>query len=250
MLAARRTADEAGRTILFARVYTLVPLAVFVVFSLTHRVKLNWTGPLWLAVVPMVAVSLVGASAGWMRTGWKVTVGVLCAGYVAVLQYLASGLPGVRYSGQTELLPVGWKQMASELETRRHDLERSGVSGPVFVVGRDRDFIASEEAFYCPDQAHAVQETTGSHLFDSESLMYAYWFPAQGLDGATLLLVAFEQDEIENRRILRHCAGPGPVEGHSLQINGRPVRTYYTRVVTGYHSGRLNQGRDGSPSRP
>ena len=43
---------------LFAQVFTLLPLAVFVVFSLVHRVKLNWTGPLWLAVIPQIAARL------------------------------------------------------------------------------------------------------------------------------------------------------------------------------------------------
>ncbi len=47
-----------ARRRLFAQVFTLVPLAVFVVFSLTHRVKLNWTGPLWLAVIPPIAARL------------------------------------------------------------------------------------------------------------------------------------------------------------------------------------------------
>ena len=42
----------------FAQVFTLVPLLVFTVFSLAHRVKLNWTGPLWLAVVPGIAARL------------------------------------------------------------------------------------------------------------------------------------------------------------------------------------------------
>ena len=237
-LAARRTADEAGRRVLFTRVYTLVPLAVFVLFSLTHRVKLNWTGPLWLAVVPAVAATLAAAPSGWLRIGWRATLGVLCVGYVAGLQYLATGLPGVRDAAQTELLPVGWKQLASELEARRHDLAQGGAPGPVFIVGMDRDFIASEAAFYLPDRTRAVQETTGAHLFDGESLMYAYWLPARRFDGATLLLVAFEKKEIETPRILRHCAGPGPVEAHLLHAHGQPVRTYYTRVVTGYHSAR------------
>ena len=47
-----------SRRRLFAQVFTFVPLLVFVVFSLTHRVKLNWTGPLWLAVVPRMAARL------------------------------------------------------------------------------------------------------------------------------------------------------------------------------------------------
>ena len=50
-------APEARRR-LFAQVFTLLPLLVFVAFSLVHRVKLNWTGPLWLAVLPRIAERL------------------------------------------------------------------------------------------------------------------------------------------------------------------------------------------------
>jgi hypothetical protein len=28
----------------------LIPLAIFILFSFTKEIKLNWTGPLWLAV--------------------------------------------------------------------------------------------------------------------------------------------------------------------------------------------------------
>ncbi len=49
---------EEARRRLFAQVFTLLPLLVFVVFSLIHRVKLNWTGPLWLAVMPQIAARL------------------------------------------------------------------------------------------------------------------------------------------------------------------------------------------------
>ena len=54
----RRTADEIhqlDRRLLFAAVYTLMPLAVFVAFSMFHQIKLNWTGPVWLAVIPVIA---------------------------------------------------------------------------------------------------------------------------------------------------------------------------------------------------
>jgi len=45
----------------FIVVYTLVPLSIFIAFSLFHEVKLNWTGPLWLAVVPAIAWVLAAA---------------------------------------------------------------------------------------------------------------------------------------------------------------------------------------------
>ncbi len=240
-LALYERASFAGeqRRALFARVYVLVPLSVFVVFSVTHRVKLNWTGPLWLAVVPALAGVLTAApAAGWMRRCAVATAALLCAGYIALLQYLAAGWPGLRYFEPTEILPVGWKQLAAEVTARQQELSRSGAPGPVFIVGMDRDFIASEVAFYSPDQAHAVQETTGAHLFEGDSLMYTFWFPAALGNGATMLLVAFDERELQAPRVGRHSTAQGPVEEHRLQIGGKAVRTYYTRVITGYHSER------------
>lgn len=234
----RAPLDEGRRRVLFARVYVLVPLAVFVFFSFTHHVKLNWTGPLWLAAVPAMASLLVSTPAGWFRRSWVGVVAVLCAGYFVLLQYLATGLPGVRYFQPTELLPVGWKPLALELTTQQQTLRRDDASQPVFIVGMDRDFIASEVAFYSPDPARAVRETTGAHLFDGDSLMYAFWFPPASEDGATLLLVAFEKRELDTPRIARHSVAQGPIDEHLLQVDGKPVRPYYTRVVSGYHSER------------
>ncbi len=232
--------DVAARRTRFARVYTLVPLGVFAVFSLTHHVKLNWTGPLWLAVVPGVAgwLDAAPAASGW-RVGWRATAAVLAVGYTGLLQYLAFGLPGVQYSRQTELLPVGWRQMASELAADRLAVERTGAPGPVLVVGMDKDFIASEAAFYNPDQTRAVEEVSGAHLFGASSLMYAYWLPAQREDGATLVLAGFDRNEIDSRRIGQHGAELGPVEEHLLSTHGKPVRVYYTRTVAGYQSGQV-----------
>ena len=51
----------ADRRNAFMAIYTLVPLSVFIFFSLFHEVKLNWTGPVWLAILPALAAKLRGA---------------------------------------------------------------------------------------------------------------------------------------------------------------------------------------------
>jgi len=53
-----KTGDSVDRTRLFMLVFTLVPLAVFVIHSLRGQPKLNWTGPAWLAILPMMAWEL------------------------------------------------------------------------------------------------------------------------------------------------------------------------------------------------
>jgi dolichol-phosphate mannosyltransferase len=47
--------DPDGRRKLFAMCFTLLPLGVFVLFSLFHVPKFNWTGPVWLAALPLLA---------------------------------------------------------------------------------------------------------------------------------------------------------------------------------------------------
>ena len=254
--------DAERRRRLFARVFTLVPLAVFVVFSLTHRVKLNWTGPLWLAVLPLAAARLTAAfetpatgSARWVRWSALGTAAVLGGSYLVLWQYLASGLPGIGYARSTELLPVGWPQMARDLDQRAAELRRTQPDR-VLVVGLDRDFIASEAAFYAADPARAVHETTGAHLFGGVSLMYAYWFPVKEQEGATLLLVSFDPKDLDSVRARQHCRPLGTVETTWIQVNGKRVRPYYTQVGFHFRDERypklpvVPQGRDGSPSRP
>ncbi len=46
---------------LFGLVFTLAPLSVFVTFSLFHQTKPEWTGPIWLAVLPAIANNMLPA---------------------------------------------------------------------------------------------------------------------------------------------------------------------------------------------
>ena len=92
----------ADRRNAFIATYTLVPLSVFIFFSLFHEVKLNWTGPVWLAILPALAARLVaqeptpiGFSAKVSRRSWLVTVAVALLIYAGSLHYLVLGLPGI-----------------------------------------------------------------------------------------------------------------------------------------------------------
>ena len=48
----------------FLQVATLTPLAVFVLFSFRHEVKLDWTGAPWVAAVPVLACGIVDSAQG------------------------------------------------------------------------------------------------------------------------------------------------------------------------------------------
>jgi dolichol-phosphate mannosyltransferase len=222
-----------ARRLLFTRVFTLVPLSIFVLFSLTHRVKLTWTGPLWLPVIPAMAALLVDLQPGTFRRAWIGSLAVLTIAYVTFLQYLASGLPGVTYSAATELLPVGWSEMGRELEAQRAAIPRP-ANGRVLLVGMDRNFIASEAAFYHSRKREAIHETASAHLFGGRGLMYEFWFPPMEQYGATLLLVSFHRHDLDAGRVQTRCAPLGPIEEHWLERDGRRIRQYYTGVAQNY----------------
>ena len=236
--------DEERRRWRFAWVFTLVPLAVFVAFSLTHKVKLNWTGPLWLALVPVLAAQIAGegrpAPGAGLRRAWRVTVAALAVLSLGLLQYLSFGVPGLPYARNIALLPVGWAQLGAELEREQAEARLDG-GGRVLIVGMDRDFIASEAAFYHSQRPQGAAEVTGVHLFGGVSLMYAYWFPPAGQEGASLVLASFERPWLDSRAVRRHGAALEPIRPHTLVVNGKPVCDYYTRVVRGYHGAASSQ---------
>lgn len=247
-----KRADPAHR-LLFARVFTFVPLSAFVLFSLFHPVKLNWTGPLWLAVLPLIAAQIAALAADpgrvWLRRGCQVTAAACGAVYLVSLQHLAFGVPGLGYLKDINLLPVGWSSLGQEIERQAAELQREVPANvPVRAVGMDRNFIAGELAFYHSQPARAARETPGAHLFGKPSLMYEYWFPPKAQDGAALLLVSFERHRLVNPRIQASSRAQGEIQTHWLQWRGRRIRLYYTLKVLDYHS--LDRASPGASRQP
>jgi dolichol-phosphate mannosyltransferase len=227
------------RRLLFVQVFTLVPLAVFVIFSLRHRVQLNWTGPLWAAALAPIARSIwTWPTARWLprllHAVWMPTILVVVVFYAAGLHYLVLGLPGIGYSEQIQLVPVGWHNLGHQVSELEKELERETHQEPL-VVGMQRNFISSELAFYDPD-GDGAHKTAGPNLFGGSSLMYEWWFPNKSQDGRTLLLVSFDADDLTRSSVLRHVEHLGPVEAGTFKKNGKTIRRYFYCYAVGYHS--------------
>jgi dolichol-phosphate mannosyltransferase len=224
---------------LFIQVFTLVPLAVFVAFSLRHRVQLNWTGPVWVAALAPIARSIWSLpTARWLprllHAVWTPTILIAVVSYAAGLYYLVLGLPGAGYSKQVQLVPVGWRNLASQVGEIQGALERDTHQEPL-IVGMQRNFLSSELAFYDPDRDGA-HETAGPHLFGDNSLMYEWWFPKKLQEGRTLLLVSFDAADLTRSSVLRHVAHLGPVQSGIFRKNGKPIRPFYYCSAFGYRS--------------
>jgi dolichol-phosphate mannosyltransferase len=240
------SADEA-RKWRFLQVAVGVPLTVFGLFSLRHEVKLDWTGAPWVAAVPALAYGIAHSAQAvqtglraWIRAAWAPTLAALMLFYAAGLYYLALGIPGVGYSKHSELIPVGWQEFGARIRQLADDTEKASGNAPL-IVGMDRYAIASELAFYAPDRAKSVSETTSAHLFGQVGLMYERWFPVNRQEGRTLLLVAWDQGDLASERLAASVDRLGPIEEGVIMRDNRVIRHYYYRLADGYRGIRESQ---------
>jgi len=215
---------------------TLLPLAVFLVFSLRHQVKLDWTGAPWAAALPILSSGMVfraaqsGGLRAWVRAAWPPTLAAMLLVYAAGLCYLTLGWPGVGYSTHIEILPVGWRELGHRVvDLARQSQQKSGEF-PV-IVGMDRYAIASEIAFQGERIVHAPVLTSSAHLFRGIGLMYEYWTPPESLAHKTLLLVAFDAKDLAGPLVETRAARLGPIETLHLERDGKPVRDMFYRFA-------------------
>jgi hypothetical protein len=90
------------RNRLFVACVTGVPLAVFAWSALKHEPRLNWTGPIWLATLPMLGWAIVHArtlARPWLGTALRRAagpiVGLLLVAYSVASYHLVLGVPGL-----------------------------------------------------------------------------------------------------------------------------------------------------------
>lgn len=243
--------SQARRRQLFALSYVLVPLLVFTVFSLQHVPKLNWTGPLWLALLPGMAslmlVKPVTNKVGELVRGrcmWTGTILTTLIIFGGTFHYLTLGLPGVGYSDKMRL-PVAWEEMGFQIETIEDELEEIVGNEPL-VVGMDKYFTASEMAFYrqcsamSPDdlaRMEGVSGTTGRYFVSGrQSLMYNYWSQPEDLVGRTFIMVSFTTEALENEQVIEHFSSVEPIQEQFITKDNKIVGNFYYRIGHSYHA--------------
>jgi dolichol-phosphate mannosyltransferase len=235
------------RTHLFFLLLTLSPLSVFFFFSLTKEVQLNWTGPLWLAVIPFIAVTISRGDGDepalirWCLRLWPATTIALLLLYGICLHSYSLGLPWLPTLERPFL--TGWDNVARTVDRIVED-EKGKTGIRPLVVGMDKYQIASGLAFYrykdavstgdkTPD--YTVQETLSRHIFGLPGLMYAYWFPPATIDGKNLLLVATSRDMVAERHLRQYVKDIGEIQELDIKKDGLTIDHCFLRLVRGYH---------------
>jgi dolichol-phosphate mannosyltransferase len=229
-----------SRRWLFLQLAVLVPLSVFVVFSVRHDVKIDWTGALWLGAVPALAACIVefgkpGAQGlrAWLHSAWGPTAVIMILLLGTGLHYLALGLPGVGYSNHLELVPVGWRDLGRQVQAIAADLRKETGQEPV-IVGMDRYELASQLTFYAPVHARSVNETSSRNLFGAEGLMYGRWAKNLEIGERPLLLVAWDPHDIADEFTVPYTEAVGPLQTGYLSRDGVGIRDFHYRIAKGY----------------
>lgn len=251
-------AQEANRNRMFVACFVLLPLAVFVWNSLTNEPRANWTGPIWLALLPTMAWTIV--QAGELRWSWlstllrksatPVLIGILVF-YTFTLHYLTLGIPGVEYPrGIARLL--GWPQAAKQLAVIQQEIIHESGKAPV-IVGLDSYFMASKFSFYgtpeylgtdCQKMPGASStpslRATGHHLLGDKSLMFSYWDPPAAFRGRSMILVSRSPQDLDDTRVARFFGHLSPETQPLLLVKhgfGSPdstINQYYYRIAYDY----------------
>ncbi|NDV89383.1 glycosyltransferase [Aurantimonas aggregata] len=230
---ARTFLREAG---MFVIVFTLAPLSVFVFYSLFHSVKLNWTGPVWLALVPAMANVVVKVikqgDKHLFMDSLKITMAVSVVSFALLFHYVALGLPLIGHTGDLRGLPVAWEEFGAEAERIRASVE-SGTGQPPLLVGMDPYNIASELGFYSTGPA-VLEHVTSQNLFGSNGLMFDTWFSNRSSDGRDVIMVGVKEAHVSDDGLEAWFETIGPIKRQAVRKNGTVVGRFFYRIGYGF----------------
>ncbi len=221
----------------FALVFTLVPLSVFTLFSLTHEPKLNWTGPSWLAILPAVAYLLsrrpkMGQPGYNLQKFWMPTIAIMTVIYALALNYLSPGLPGVGYPESIKDI-AGYRQLGSQIGQVVEQTAKATGQQPL-VLGADLYSIASELAFY--NNRSGPANTTALHLFGGRALMYKYWLDLDSANGRNIVMVGKNPGQLMQTGMAEHFDSMSTTWQLPATLNGHGIGSFSVRVGYGYRS--------------
>jgi dolichol-phosphate mannosyltransferase len=227
--------DNQRRQYLWAVAYTLIPLSVFVIYSLFYQPKLNWTAPVWLAAIPLLAWDMAqpwaqvkGSLAQFSRRLWMPTIIALLFIHGVSFYYISLGLPGAGPMTADRLFGE-WRALANSVETIKKQLEVKTGSKPV-VVGMDKNFISSELSFYDPVDHDGPKNTGGAHFFGNRSLMWAFWFPRSAAVGRNFLMIDLNRKRLMHPSLPHYFETVSDVFEETLKKDRRVVGHFYWRV--------------------
>lgn len=228
----------ARRRQLFVKVFTGVPLFIFFALSTFDLPKFHWTGPVWLSLLPTIAwmmgqASFLNTMNRRLQTAWRPTIigCILC--YVFVLNFLAVGIPGIRYPKFAE--HYFWRETAIEIEKITEEVQQQTGKIPI-VVGMSKWSVASALSFY--NQGQTAMDIRSQNIFGESAVMYDFWFPSQERIARPIIQVGMKRHHLEHNRtgkiFSQMLDNPGEIKYRIINRDGIPMRFVYYRVASGF----------------
>ena len=230
---------SAHRLWLFTVIFSLVPLSVFVLHSLQDNPKIQWTGPVWLAALPVMASAIDPQRADLVRRFRGFFSQALRKPVAAVMLLLLGGLLYAMAVGPALLpafdrmgLPVAWEEMMQSVEEIENELELETGARPI-VVGLSNYFISAEHAFYDP-KGQGVEETGGRGLLGYNGWMWDHWQKPEDYAGRDFVLVTFEPRYLDRARFENRFARITDAKVVPIMKSGRVAGRFSYRIGYGY----------------
>jgi dolichol-phosphate mannosyltransferase len=229
--------DPDGLKFSFARVFTLFPLAVFLIHSFQGMSKLNWTGPVWFAAFPLLGAVISGSSrsgislkTGFSYLAWNRTAAGCLLLYGALMFLIVTGMPGLGpFSGMP--VPVAWKETSHAIDSI--DVHRNAGEKRPLVIGLDDDYwIPSEYSFYIGSDSKF--EPAGRHLVDKRAVMWAYWLPTEEAAGRDAVLISSKAERLNDTRLQSYFEQMEEVVELPVLKNGRLTGQFFYRFAGSY----------------
>ncbi|NTA13997.1 glycosyltransferase family 39 protein [Agrobacterium tumefaciens] len=219
----------------FIIVFTLEPLSVFLGFSLLHGVKLNWTGPIWLTLLPamasVVAITIKDGRTPHLVAALKVGTATSTLLFALLLHYLALGLPFVGYSGSLRGLPVAWEEFVSDAELiKTQVVMETGVSP--MLVGMDTYNIASELRFY-RGKGTALSDITSQNFLGKNGLMFGVWASEFTSSPKAVIMYGLKESSLSADRLEGRFERIGPIRTRVVEKNAVAAGKFFYRVGYG-----------------
>ena len=227
--------EDDRHVVRFVIVFTLMPLIVFIAFSLIREVKLNWIGPLWLAALPAASVAMLdiawrtSAVDNAIRRLWTSTISVTLVVYGLLLNHLVMGMPGFGYLLSLPAMPVAWSEFGREAADLAREVQQETGQEPL-LIGLDTYNVASALAFYAMGDTDKAGNSVGRGILGMPSLMYGYWYRPEPLHGRPAIVFAMKQNQIENYAADRYFSVVSASRVKSIVKDGMPAGRFYYRV--------------------
>jgi len=241
-VAIRRENPLQYRKSLFLVTFTMVPLLVFVIHSIQGQPKLNWTGPVWLALLPLIGLR-ISVMKVWQKESsvrvvarpWFAAAVVLLVIFIAGFGYMIAGMPGLTKDSGMKF-PIAWKECGDRIEEIETTLERDTGVEPI-IIGLDSYWLASEASFYDPDgelHADSLPEIAGQNLIGENSLMWNLWVRPEAAHGRPGLLVSFTADKLEQKGVTDRFSRVGAITKEVLRNRSGETGHFYWRIGYDY----------------